>query len=73
MEANTINPDKTAAKAHKQMKEQTTIAMDGRTRVKFERRHEISNNVVSAPTKGSDQPVHTRRLIRVFASRLKVL
>ena len=29
--------------------------------------HEISNNVAS------DQPAHTRRLIRVFASRLSIL
>ena len=32
--------------------------------------HEISNNVVCATSKASDQPVHTRSLIRAFASRL---
>ena len=32
--------------------------------------HEISNNVVCATSKASDQPAHTRSLIRVFASRL---
>ena len=32
--------------------------------------HEISNNVVSATSKASDQPVHTRSLIRAFACRL---
>ena len=32
--------------------------------------HEISNNVVCATSKGSDQPKHTRTLIRAFASRL---
>ena len=39
----------------------------------FEPRHEISNNVVCATSKGSDQPVHTRSQIRVFASRLHIL
>ena len=33
----------------------------------------ISNNVVCATSKGSDQPAHTRSLIRAFASRLKIL
>ena len=36
-------------------------------------RHEISNNVVCATGKGSDQPAHTRRLIRAFASRFNIL
>ena len=35
--------------------------------------HEISNNVVCATTKASDQPAHTRSLIRAFASRLSIL
>ena len=35
--------------------------------------HEISNNVVCANSKGSDQPAHTRSLIRAFASRLNNL
>ena len=30
--------------------------------------HEISNNVVCAPSKASDQPAHTRSLIRACAS-----
>ena len=38
-----------------------------------EPRHEISNNVVCATSKGSDQPAHTHRLIRAFASRLNIL
>ena len=37
---------------------------------KFEPRHGIFNNVVRATSKGSDQPVHTRRLTRAFSSRL---
>ena len=36
----------------------------------IEPRHEISNNVVCATSKGSDQP---RSVIRVFASRLNIL
>ena len=35
--------------------------------------HEISNNVVCATSKASDQPSHTRSLIRAFASRLCIL
>ena len=34
----------------------------------FEPRHEISNNVVCATNKASDQPAHTRSLIRAFMS-----
>ena len=40
---------------------------------KYEPRHEISNNVLCATSKGSDQPAHTRSLIRAFASRLNIL
>ena len=39
----------------------------------IEPQHEISNNVVCATSKGSDQPAHTRSLIRAFASRLNIL
>ena len=35
--------------------------------------HEISNNVAGATSKASDQPAHTRSLIRAFASRLSIL
>ena len=38
-----------------------------------ELRHEISNNVVCATSKASDQPAHARSLIRAFASRLNIL
>ena len=41
--------------------------------VLFEPVHEISNNVVCATSKASDQPVHMRSLIRAFASRLSIL
>ena len=39
----------------------------------IEPQHEISNNVVCATSKGSDQPAHMRSLIRAFASRLNIL
>ena len=39
----------------------------------YEPQHEISNNVVCATSEGSDQPVHTRSLIRAFACRLNIL
>ena len=39
----------------------------------YELQHEISNNVVSATSKGSGQPAHKRSLIRAFASRLNIL
>ena len=35
--------------------------------------YEISNNEVCTTSKASDQPAHTRRLIRAFASRLSIL
>ena len=35
--------------------------------------HEIFNNVVCATSKASDQPAHTRSLIRAFVSRLSIL
>ena len=38
-----------------------------------EPQHEISNNVVCATSKGSDQPSHMRSLIRAFVSRLNIL
>ena len=41
--------------------------------VTYEPRHEISNNVVCATSKASDQPAHMRSLIRAFASRLHIL
>ena len=39
----------------------------------FEPWHEISNNVVCATSKASDQPAHMRSLIRAFTSRLNIL
>ena len=35
--------------------------------------HDISNNVVCATSKASDQPAHMRSLIRAFASHLGIL
>ena len=39
----------------------------------FEPWHEISNNLVCATSKGSDQPANTCRLIRAFSGRLNIL
>ena len=39
----------------------------------YEPVHEISNNVVCATSTASDQPAHTRSLIRAVASRLSIL
>ena len=48
--------------------------LDKYARVKpFEPVHEISNKVVCATSKASDQPAHARSLIRTFASRLSIL
>ena len=38
-----------------------------------ESRHRISNNVLYATSKGSDQPAHMSRLVWAFASRLNIL
>ena len=43
------------------------------TSMKYEPVHEISNNVVCATSKASDQPAHARSLIRAVASRLSIL
>ena len=39
----------------------------------FEPVHKISNNVVCATSKASDQPAHMRSLIRAYARRLSIL
>ena len=39
----------------------------------FEPWHEISNNLVCATSKGSDQPVHMRSLIRAFTCSSNIL
>ena len=38
----------------------------------YEPWHEISNNMICATSKASDQPAHTRSQIRAFASRLNI-
>ena len=53
-------------------KEQESITSNGITNI-FEPPHQISNNVVCATSKASDQPAHTHSLIRAFASRLNIL
>ena len=39
----------------------------------YKSRHQISNNVVRATSEASDQPAHTRILIRAFASHMIIL
>ena len=41
--------------------------------IKIEPVHVISNNVVCATSKASDQPAYTRNLIRAFTGRLSIL
>ena len=47
--------------------------MQVRLMISYEPVHEISNNVVCATSKASDQPAHIRSLIRAFAVRLGIL
>ena len=42
-------------------------------RILIEPVHEISNILVCATSKASDQPAHTRSLIRAFASRVSIV
>ena len=52
----------------------TNLSVIPRLKSRFEPRQlEISNNVVCASSKASDQPAHTCSLIRAFASRLNIL
>ena len=46
--------------------------LEFKSRHMYEPRHEISNNVVCASSKASDQPAHTRSLIRAFANHLNI-
>ena len=48
----------------------TSVKFD--TVIPFELWHEISNNLVCAISKGSDQPAHTCRLIRAFSGLLNI-
>ena len=58
--------------AFKELKDKQSTR-NGYTKVSNEPVHEISNNVVYATSKGSDQPAHTRSQIRAFARRLNIL
>ena len=49
------------------------ISRPGHKKIKIEPWHEISNNVVCATSKASDQPAYMRSLTRAFASRLIIL
>ena len=60
-------------KKHEQLLRGKALREKMKLNLTFEPRHEISNNVVRASSKGSDQPAHTRSLIRAFAGRLNIL
>ena len=51
----------------------SSYGLDQHCKVLNEPQHVISNNVVCATSKGSDQPAHTHSLIRAFASCLNIL
>ena len=51
----------------------TSRYLDDISNIKYEPVHENSNNVICATSKASDQPAHTRSLIRAFANRLSIL
>ena len=56
-----------------QCTEPTPLALDNFPACYMSRDMGILNNVVCATSKGSDQPAHTRSLIRAFASSLNIL
>ena len=58
---------------HKLCKTFSNSTRDTLSRSLDEPVQEISNNVVCATSKASDQPVHTRSLIRAFVCRLSIL
>ena len=51
----------------------TGLSESTHEKILYEPVYEISNNVVCATNKASDQPAHTRSLIRAFARRLSIL
>ena len=53
--------------------DRSVYTMDHPYLIVYEPVHEISNNVICATSKVSDQPAHTRSLIRAFASDLSNL
>ena len=65
------------SKMFQQMTKQTTFVTIGTLRAGIQKpynnepQHEISNNVVCATSKASDQPAHMRSLIRAFAKSLE--
>ena len=47
----------------------TLLSNGTKSTIIIDPRHEISNKLVCTTSKGSDQPVHTRSLIRAYARR----
>ena len=54
-------------------KDYKQITLADRVKNENELRHEISNNMVCATSKASDQPAQMRSLIKAFASHLTIL
>ena len=67
-----VNHGSCALKSDDSTENDTVVRNLGHTN-EIEPVHEISINVVCATSKASDQPAHTRSLIRAFASRLSIL
>ena len=57
----------------KAINRQQKLLLERKKLIQNEPQHGISNNVVYATSKDSDEPAHTRHLIRAFASRLNIL
>ena len=64
-----VDMGRKATKTNKKIKQRENTLKS----MRFEPVHEISNNVVCATSKASDQPVQMHSLIRAFASRLSIL
>ena len=63
-----LNPTHNLCDAHK-----TELVFLTNSMFTLEPQQEISNNMVCATSKGSDQPAHMGSLIRAIASRLNIL
>ena len=76
--ANSTDPDQNAPVMSKSKSTHTDKDVSKRFQCTIKQKtfwlwHGISNNVVCATSKVSDQTAHTRSLIRVFASSLNIL
>ena len=70
--SNSAYPDQTPQNANA-ASDQGLYWLISECSIKIKPVHEISNNVVCATSKASDQPAHTHSLIKALASRLCIL